>query len=389
MGASNGADTLYHLKDLTRADIAAIVRGLYGEMKELPGCNMSMPTIDGDSNNICLTIARKSDTKSASVASFFNDWAHCGIKVVPIVDGDVRPVCKQATIERKGKREMVRIEGFTDMKDANKIKSDIAQGLVPSDQLNEKNKMLSKLEKSSRNKLSASEDLMPIDFAEALEDMLVNDINARIPNDSGGFVSSVLKAKFQADAVIIQRYLNMEIVMALTRDSDMPIIAGDGFLAVKEYTKSENMTIVCTCKATLERAMKYLPEESNDKVQLVDAKCPIFEGVKSRQLRALMMVAMGCDVYKPGIVGVGPITLKKQMDKVKEGMSENDRQDEDKFFNELLKHVAQKTHLAINVIETFVKGILYEPTNAISCDTMSVHDVSHSAVLHHAMLCCT
>ena len=83
MGASNGADTLYHLKDLTRADIAAIIRGLYGEMKELPGCNMSMPTIDGDSNNICLTIARKSGTKSASVASFFNDWAHCGIKVVP------------------------------------------------------------------------------------------------------------------------------------------------------------------------------------------------------------------------------------------------------------------------------------------------------------------
>jgi len=59
--------------------------------------------------------------------------------------------------------------------------------------------------------------------------------------------------------------------MALTRDSDMPIIAGDGFLA----------------------------EESKDKVQFVDAKCPIFEGVKSRQLRALMMVAMGCDVYKP------------------------------------------------------------------------------------------
>ena len=109
------------------------------------------------------------------------------------------------------------------------------------------------------------------------------------------------------------------------------------------------MTIVCTCKATLERAMKYLPEESKDKVQFVDANCPIFEGVKSRQLRALMMVAMGCEVYKPGIVGVGPATLKKQMDKVKKGMSVNDRQDEDKFFNELLKHVAEKTHLAISL----------------------------------------
>ena len=33
MGASKGSDTLYHMKQLTRADIAAIARGLFHELK--------------------------------------------------------------------------------------------------------------------------------------------------------------------------------------------------------------------------------------------------------------------------------------------------------------------------------------------------------------------
>lgn len=368
MGASKGSDTLYHLKKLSRTYIGAIVRGLFEELRSASDINMSMPTIDGDSNNICQTIARKSDTKSVAVAEFYNDWSHCGIEVVPVVDGDVRPDCKQATIERKANREKNRIEGFMLMKEANKIKSDIANGLIPSDLLPEKQKELSNKEKSSRNKLAASEDLMPPDFAEALEEAVTDDLNARIPNESGGFVASVLKAKFQADAVMVDRFLKKLSILGITRDSDVPIIAGDGYIAAKEYTKDDNMTLVSTSKATLENAMKYLPPEAMDKVELVDAACPIFEGVESRKLRALMMIAIGCDVYKPGIKGVGPKTLYGQMKKLKAKMDANSREDEDKFFDVLLKHVGNKTHLGTNVIHTFVKGIIYEPTNYVSCD---------------------
>ena len=363
MGASKGSDTLYHMKQLTRADIAAIARGLFHELKSASDITMSMPTIDGDSNNICQTIARKSGTKSVAVAEFYNEWSHCGIQVVPVVDGDNRPICKQASIERKGNREKSRIEGFMLIKDANKIESDITNGLIPSDQLLEKQKELTEKKKTSRAKLAASEDLMPMDFAEAMEEAVTDDLNARIPNDSGGFVASVLKAKFQADAVIVDRFLKKESIMALTRDSDMPIVAGDAFMGVKDYTKDESMTIVSTSKATLDNAMKYLPDESKDRVMLVDAVCPIFEGVKSRKLRALMMVALGCDVYKPGIKGVGPKTLHDQIKKLKAKMDVNSRENEDKFFDQLLTHVGKKTHLGTNVIHTFVKGIIYEPTN--------------------------
>ena len=74
---------------------------------------------------------------------------------------------------------------------------------------------------------------MPSDFMEALEEALVNDVDARAINNSGGFVASVLKAKFQADAVIIGHYLNKETLMALTSNSDIPIIAGDDLLQLK------------------------------------------------------------------------------------------------------------------------------------------------------------
>ena len=219
------------------ADVAAANRGLYDELKELSGCNMTMPTIAGDSNNITQMVARKTATKSSTVAAFYNNWGHCGIKVYPVVDGPIRPTCKQATIERKAGLEKSRIKGFILMKEANDIKKNIAQGLVPSNQLAEVNEKLSSMEKDSRSKIAASEDLMPEDFAEALEDALVNDWNANVPNASGGFVASVLLSKFQADAVIVQLFISMMIIMAITRDSDIPILAGDGFVAVKDYTK--------------------------------------------------------------------------------------------------------------------------------------------------------
>lgn len=198
---------------------------------------MEKATIDGDSNNICHVVARKSEIKSATVAEFYKHWSSCGIKVVPIVDGDVRPICKQATNDRIAKRDKNRIHAFLLLKEVNKLKSDIAQGLVLCDDLPIVNEKITKLEKESQSKLAQSEDLMPSDFAEALEEALVNDVNAREVNNSGGFVASVLKAKFQADAVIIGRFLNKESLMALTNDSDIPIVAGDDFIAIKEYTK--------------------------------------------------------------------------------------------------------------------------------------------------------
>ena len=199
--------------------------------------------------------------------------------------------------------------------------------------------------------------------------MIVNDVCARIPNETGGFVAPVLKAKFQADAVIVDRFLKKETLMAGTNDIDIYIQSGNAFIGLKEYTKDGKMTLGSICKTTLEKAVSYLPEESKKVVELVEAKCPVFDSVESRNLRALMMVALGCDVYKPGIVRVGAKNLKKEIDKLKEELEECDRENEDMIYEKLFKIVAKKTHIGSRVVDTLVKGIIYEPTNYVSCDS--------------------
>ena len=137
MGVKKGSDTLYHATRLTRANLGHIIRGLWDERKQSNEQEflMNKPTIDGDSNNICHVIARKSELKSSAVAEFYKQWSTCGIKVVPIVDGDVRPTCKQASNERIAERDKNRIRAFLLLKEVNKMKSDIAQGLVGCDEL--------------------------------------------------------------------------------------------------------------------------------------------------------------------------------------------------------------------------------------------------------------
>ena len=370
MGVESGAQTLHHLKHLTRADIAEIARGLYEERRTDEGFNMAQPTIDGDSNNVCYVVAMKSCSKSEKVAAFYNDWAQCGLAVIPVTDGDVRPTCKQASNLRIADREKERIQSFIIMAEANKKKREIssAYGSFTASELVQMNKDIKDMEKKSRTKLSRSENIMPADFAEALEDVIVNDICARTKNGSGGYIGSVLKASFQADAAIVQRFLSKESLMAFTNDSDIPIVAGDDFIAVKEYKMDGKMTLVSTCKTTLERVVNYLPDGSNAKLE--EAVCPLFENVSSRKLRALIMVALGCDVYKPGVVGFGPKTLLSYMDKLRSEMKEQDRGDEEKFFGILLKLVGKKSKLGVEVIETFVEGIIYEPTNCTSCEAI-------------------
>lgn len=117
----------------------------------------------------------------------------------------------------------------------------------------------------------------------------------------------------------------------------------------------------------MNKALGFIGDESLNRVELKDAACPIFENVKSRKLRALMMVALGCDVYKFGIVGAGPKTLRKMLDKLEDALTISDGQDkEDALFTALLNHTAIATMLDIDTVNTLVKGIIYEPTNYVS-----------------------
>ena len=150
MGVNYGASTLYKLTGLSDVCVTAILRGMYEEARAAGNHSISQPTIDGDSNNICHIAARHSSNKSLTVGHFYTKWAKCGIKVVPVVDGDIRPTAKQATNSRYAKREKARVQGHVLLKEACAIKREISNGVYTQEQLYEKRALIGKKESAGR-----------------------------------------------------------------------------------------------------------------------------------------------------------------------------------------------------------------------------------------------
>jgi hypothetical protein len=101
-----------------------------------------------------------------------------------------------------------------------------------------------------------------------------------------------------------------------------------------------------------------------DRVELKDAVCPIFENInKSRKLRGLMMVALGCNVNKNGITGAGPKMLRKIMVNLESSMASAEQDREECLFHALLDHTATVTRLGKKTVDTLVKCIIHKSTN--------------------------
>ena len=83
------------------------------------------------------------------------------------------------------------------------------------------------------------------------------------------------------------------------------------------------------------------------------------------------MVACGCDVYLPGVPNYLPKKLHSVIRDLKDAMPKADRSNEDKFYNVFFAWVVNKSKLSRDVIDTFVKALLYQPTNYRACNTES------------------
>jgi hypothetical protein len=96
--------------------------------------------------------------------------------------------------------------------------------------------------------------------------------------------------KNQADYNMAKQIVDDKAVMAMTTDSDIPIICGDCCIAIKSFTKGA-FTVVSVSERTLMQAMKHIASDS--KAKFVQAENPVFDGVKDHRLRTLMMIVLG------------------------------------------------------------------------------------------------
>ena len=347
MGIKDGKQVLSSITQLSIFDVACMAKGVANER------GMDSPTIVADCSNIAYVFS-KAASITVSVVTHLVKWANTGLIVIPVCDGHIRPVCKQATNERIANSDKKRIKSYKQRKAIRKAKQQLISDPMDESQRQSLQKEITKMERSCKTNDTQSRSIIPKNFAEEMtRELYETAAHSTLPL-TGGSVGNVVVAEFQADSYMAYQLLNNKAVMVETKDADIPIISGDHCFAIKKFT-NKDYEVVCTSESALKNAMQYLPKES--KAVLTKALCPIFDGVKSHHLRALMMLILGCDVYGPGMKG----TKAKKLVTLIESYNATS---EDQLYVKLFYAFKTTNKLDDEVINTYIEALLYEPANA-------------------------
>jgi hypothetical protein len=278
MGVNDGAKVLHSITDLSLSDVAAMCRGIAVER------GVDKPRVVADCNNIVYVFFSKSSSIVLSaVANHLMKWASTGIVMVPVCDG-IRPVCKQATNQRIAASEKNRIKAFVLRKQIREAKERLIREKFNQGERTALSKEISKMQRGCKSCETKSTVKIPNDYAIGLKDELFNCGGHTAIPSTGGYVEEVVVSTFQADSHMAKQIINNKAVMAMTTDSDIPIICGDCCIAIKSFTKGA-FTVVSVSERTLRQAMKHIATDS--KAKFVQAENPVFDGVKNHRLRAM------------------------------------------------------------------------------------------------------
>ena len=356
MGVKNGSKTLHSVTGLTLADVAQMCKGLAAEQQILP-------RIVADCSNLLFVFSKCTSVVSA-VAGHLSRISATGVVMVPICDGPIQPISKQATNKRIADKELSRIKAYHCRAKVVELKNRLVQESLNQEERDAITGKIRKFDTQMKRNETQSQCCMPNNFASELEYEL-NHSNAHAVDEesAGGYVDHVVIAEFQADSYMAAQIIDRAAVMVMTKDSDIPIIAGDCCISIKSFTKGK-FEIVCTSEATLNHALSYLSEASKEKVQFKAAVNPVFEGICYIRLRALIMLMLGCDVFIPGMKAF------KGVSAIRIALSE-DRACEDTLFASLHKQFMDNNNLSKQDVDTYIDAIVYEPTNPIPESTES------------------
>ena len=186
-------------------------------------------------------------------------------------------------------------------------------------------------------KLDDSRLMIATDFCEDLKGTLL-DIMAHEENDSnGGHVSrDVIKAEYQADCVMAQRFRSEECDLILLTDMDFSAIAGPNCICIKNIktitekvtagererktkkAEAPSVSFVFDVGAGSNTRMDDLKTHLEKKVKTTKivwkkAAYPILDN-SSNYLRSLFVVGIGCDVF-PGINYITPRLIGEEWKK--------------------------------------------------------------------------
>ena len=369
----NGKLVFYTVSDLTRKDIADIGLKML-QLMPSDNARSNRPTIDMDMNNIYYLRGRNKVNPMESVAKFAMEWAQHGIIMTPVCDGDTRPTSKQQSNANRATREKSRNKAITQRLDLRQINQELKQTEITQETRDKLVKTRATLEKSIKTAETQSSFAVPANFPRAIEDAITA-MKLHEQNVAGGKVDKVLTAEFQADSLLVGRYLRGKCQMIMSTDGDYPIFCGDDCILINEFTGGK-AKICSTSRKTIEKALSYLDAKSKDKAKIVVPQYPIFEGVEDAKLRILMAVLIGCDVSPGGVHGAGPAWVNHILKEIMDNESnksvydqmidhavEKSKPKQKKTKTKANKKSEPKPKYSCEVLNTLVDAVLYEPTN--------------------------
>ena len=352
MGVLHGRDVLYSIPKLFMNDIGDICKGL------APQFGMQSPNIVVDVSNVSYKVGKDAQ----SVSNYLVKCAKIGVEFIPVCDGK-RPISKQAKNVRNANREKSRIQSHLLRTEVLTLTHKLKNNSLTDSEKNDIREDVAKKQRSMKSKETQSKNIIQPNFTEKLIEEL-EQTGAHSRNIAGGSVGKVIVAEFQADAVMMGIVESQKTLMVMTDDADIPIISGDGCIAIKFYTKDGDIELVSTCRRTLDNAYKFLSEATKERTKVMSAKFPIFEEVTDRKLRALMCLYLGCDVYPKGLTGVG---AKKLSDMINVKFPKFKEKHQHATLYEYLKKYLWKhtdgDDWDSHVVSTYIDAIVYEPTN--------------------------
>ena len=345
MGVTQASKYLHSVSKLTLVEIASICTGLVRELGILP-------RVVVDCSNLAFIYTNYISPTDA-VAKHLARFAAPGIVIVPVCDGVTRPISKRATNDRIAKKEMCRITALCIRNQIRSMRDCLANESGPNkDHISNEIVSLSRRLKANETQATQS---MPKNFVANLDHELRQTHAYSVDSESaGGYVEEIVVSEFQADSYMAGQIISRTAVMAMTRDSDIPIIAGDCCICIKSFTKG-NFEIVSTSESTLRKAMTYLGKDSA--AIFTVALTPLFDSVANPRMRALLMIILGCDVY-PGIKGLGGKALIRMMQQSEQEASV------DRVFHVLRDQFIAHSKLSEEALDTYIDAILFEPTNS-------------------------
>lgn len=187
MGVKNGAKTLHSISGLTLADVAQMCKGLAAEQQILP-------RIVADCSNLLFVFSKCTSAVSA-VAGHLSRIASTGVVMVPVCDGPIRPISKQATNKRIADKELSRIKAYHCRAKIAELRNRLIQESLNQEERDAISGEIRKLGGQMKRNETQSHCRMPKDFAGDLEYELSHS-NAHIVDEesAGGYVEHVVVA---------------------------------------------------------------------------------------------------------------------------------------------------------------------------------------------------